>query len=508
MGTESEKILKTSVQILKYTQRLTFILVVATVALSIALNLLVNLSTNLKYDFQPEVMWVGLAVCLFILIAAKFVATFKYLYLIFNVFLIFFISMRYLVPGGVQSVLVFGFMGHIIFVYALSGRIWGISVLILNSILYGMLTYLNVPRTYSDEPYHVAILVLLLFLPGLISLYFALEGMNKFLNQMRFMEKEFVSDQILNNLGGKIEQLISEAKSIISQTRSDGNVTRMSQVEKICLEIDDSIKSLESKNSQLPDVLGLLESKFQYYFLQLTTLVNCIFLFFLFLNTINLFVKVGILIICSGLGTLSLYLRKTKNIRMVTKILNTILIVSIPVGIVLSGGVFSPGLLYYLTLITFNFHMLGRKFGIQITIWSLLNIILISFLEIRPEEIDLKVVSIFSPLCMICATVPILFVFDERDKIVEVLREFERKQASAIILKRLVREISNSLQAPLISIGLLRSKGDLKGLEKVVTSLEKIEHVFMALREKMVECKIVDFLNEHESAIEILEKIE
>lgn len=239
-----------SQEILRKTRTKTFHLVLATVAFTIGLNLLVYYLATLNYEFQVEVMWFGLAVCLGLMAVERTSVDLKYSYWIFNLFMLVFLPLRYIVPGGAQAALIFGFMAHSVFVFGMSGRKFGLLTLLWSCAVLSFLQALVTERDFSDGPFAVAIVVLLLFFVAITTIYFVLEGQKLFLKSIRKKEKDLVSDQLLNQLGETIEGLVALARKDVRQTLQDKNYERMATVERVCESIDRAIKTISNTSDE------------------------------------------------------------------------------------------------------------------------------------------------------------------------------------------------------------------------------------------------------------------
>lgn len=218
--------------------------------------------------------------------------------------------------------------------------------------------------------------------------------------------------------------------------------------------------------------------------------------------------NISLLVLCASLFIVWNYVRKSKNETVGGWALNVILLVSIPFGIALTGGIYSIGLIYYLTHIALIYAMEKAVYGHAVAVWAGVSIVFFSFYGGSPV-MELSFWSIFfNTASLFAATVPIFYVFNERDQMAELLKVVERKQAASVIMRRLAHEVGNSLQVPLIIAGEIKNGGDIKDdLETIDQSLERIEELFKSLRGSMEDRRIVDFLMEHDSAIKILEEL-
>lgn len=214
----------------------------------------------------------------------------------------------------------------------------------------------------------------------------------------------------------------------------------------------------------------------------------------------------GFVLLCFSF--LTFYVHKTRNVRIGSILLHLFLLVLIPLRTYQNGGIYSVVLFFYMGQSIYAYVLNGRKAGHLMLAWSFISILFFALFGPTepPAAIPLFYTALFKVFTLLIITVPIIFFIGEREKLAEILREYEKKQASYVIMRRLGHEIGNSLNIALGYLQISREENTSEALELVDASLEKVDEIVNVLREASNEIDLVDFLQTHEKVIHIMEK--
>lgn len=218
-------------------------------------------------------------------------------------------------------------------------------------------------------------------------------------------------------------------------------------------------------------------------------------------------------------GALSLYLRKGKNLEMGIIFLHAGYFVLAPIRIAQTGGLNSPGILaIYAFHALLAFSLNSKKFGYAVLVWNAASIAVFAlagrYVDFPQSPLAQDPLGVVAALIigMLFLALPVLFLIQEKNALARDLRDYEKKRAAYLIMRRLAHEFGNALNISINYLILLKDESNGATKEKYVKlasrnlkEMDKITKGFVQLAD---ENDLVEFLKKAEDEIKIITKLE
>lgn len=178
------------------------------------------------------------------------------------------------------------------------------------------------------------------------------------------------------------------------------------------------------------------------------------------------------------------------------------------------GGVYAPTIYIYIFFCLCAFALYGNFWG-KIAITSCAIIVIGVYVsQIHTPTIlptpDTAVIPQGALVLMayFYNTLPLIYIFNEKNMLAKSLREFEKVQSSNVIMRRISHEIGNALNIVLGQIELAEDNRDEFDIKMTKQKVLEINMLVRVLVNKADKGNLVQFLEEYEKEIKILDQYE
>ena len=216
----------------------------------------------------------------------------------------------------------------------------------------------------------------------------------------------------------------------------------------------------------------------------------------------------GVVVILSA--SMGIYLIKSKNLFWGNIGVNALMFVFMPIRVFQTGGPTSPIILGYLLHCVIAFSVSGKKIGGWVLAWSVFIIIgmtaISSYMELKTSPFlnSSWGAAIVALLMTFLILFPIIFILVEKDLLTSKLVEYEKKETSYLIMRRLTHEYGNYLNIALGYVDLIKVEPNGELIERIQTSLKEMDKILKELVKISDEGDLAAFLKKAESEVKIL----
>lgn len=473
-------------------------------------------------------------------------------YSLINLLLCVFLPLTVFQTGGVNSPMIFLYLGHCVFALA-TGNKKGAALVIgwscLNIVGFGALNHF-IPSNVHQFFYKPGNLMLVWLIQGTVVFLPALTVFKirrlLFFN-IREKESQSLSSSFFREIEKETMSKVKTAEKYIENYKQDNELKfdDIDIIEQSLRGVDKVIKTLSKDTEHVPKqekgdsfsnckkiARKVLKNNWKAIFhrdASDTTNVD----FIRFWSCLRIYsVAVGVMIF--GGGTVALFslltkqvnigayvafvggfflwglARRTMNIKLCVYILFVLNFLNIVFRIHESGGIFSPAIIFLFTSSIVIASLGGLRLGIIFAALSYLATIGFGFVDIPippPVQVSGILKGVMFSITMIFLTYPLWFLIQERIAMEKSILELERKQNISILVRRVNHEVGNSLN---IALGYLElSKEDRREdfLEKALASIKEIEKVLKEMKKRATLGGLMNILREFEEEVKILKRI-
>lgn len=205
---------------------------------------------------------------------------------------------------------------------------------------------------------------------------------------------------------------------------------------------------------------------------------------------------------------LFVYIKKTKNIRIASHILNVVLYIFIPIRVYQTGGIYAPVVNTYIFHVFLVTALQGRLNGAITFCWSIVSIITFSLTEVPSELLMEPVGHGFIVLFVLVAVyIPMHLILNEKDELLKKIADYEKSESAKIMMHRLTHEIGNSLSIAMGFLQFVKSKDDVVHCDKAQERLKDIDNLLKGMTKLSDNKILIETLNKLESEIKIMDTL-